>query len=259
MSGRTPDLSEQVAVVTGGRGDIGGAIVEGLHAAGACVAVADLRPLPDAGVSGIEHYLLDVSDPVQIHQWLDAVQATWGPATIVVPAAATATVATSLAITPEQWASELAVDLSGPFLLAQDAARRLVAADKAGRIVMIGSWAADAPHPHVPAYSVAKAGLRMLTRCLALELAPHQILVNEVAIGVVDAGVSRTTFAAQPHLRARSEAQVPVGHLVGVEEIVGEVLALCDPRRRSMTGSTIVLDGGISLRTALSGEAETRG
>jgi NAD(P)-dependent dehydrogenase (short-subunit alcohol dehydrogenase family) len=124
---------------------------------------------------------------------------------------------------------------------------------------MIGSWAAARPHPHVPAYSVAKAGLRMLTRCLAAELAPHQILVNEVAIGVVDAGVSRTTFAEQPQLRARSEAQVPLGHLVEVDEIVAEVLALCDPRRRSMTGSTILLDGGISLRTALSGQEQARG
>jgi glucose 1-dehydrogenase len=162
-------------------------------------------------------------------------------------------------MTPAQWASELAVDLGGPFLLAQDAARRLVAANKPGRIVMIGSWAASAPHPHVPAYSVAKAGLRMLTRCLAVELAPHQILVNEVAIGVVDAGVSRTTFAEQPELRARSEAQVPLGHLVEVDEIVAEVLALCDPRRRSMTGGTILLDGGISLRTALSGQEQARG
>lgn len=128
----------------------------------------------------------------------------------------------------------------------------MIAANRPGRIVLVGSWAGHAPHPHVPAYSVAKAGLRMLTQVLAVELAAHQILVNEIAIGVVNAGVSRTTFAERPDMRARSERIAPVRHLVEVEEIVTTVLDLCDFSRRSMTGATVLLDGGMSLRTAFS-------
>jgi NAD(P)-dependent dehydrogenase (short-subunit alcohol dehydrogenase family) len=249
---RTIDLAGEVAVVTGGRGDIGSAVVAALVAAGAAVAVADLRALPDNPGGGILHARIDVSDPAATTAWLDAVEAELGTPTIVVPAAATATVGSVLELSADQWQAELAVDLTGPFLVATDAARRMITADRPGRIVLVGSWAGHAPHQHVPAYSVAKAGLRMLTKVLAMELAPHRILVNEIAIGVVDAGVSRTTFAERPDLRARSERIAPVRHLVEVEEIVTTVLDLCDPSRRSMTGSTVVLDGGMSLRTAFS-------
>jgi glucose 1-dehydrogenase len=247
---RTLDLSGQVALVTGGRGDIGSAVVTALVAAGAQVAVADLRPVPDTPAAGTVHTAIDVADPAAVTAWLDRVEAELGTPTLVVPAAATATVGTLLELTAEEWRTELAVDLTGPFLVASEAARRMIAGHRAGRIVMVGSWAAHAPHPHVPAYSVAKAGLRMLTQLLAIELAPHQILVNEIAIGVVDAGVSRSTFAKRPELRARSEQIAPVRHLVELDEIVTTVLDLCDPNRRSMTGATVLLDGGMSLRTA---------
>jgi NAD(P)-dependent dehydrogenase (short-subunit alcohol dehydrogenase family) len=249
---RTIDLAGEVAVVTGGRGDIGSAVVTTLVAAGAKVAVADLRELPDPPADGTLHTRIDVSDAAAVTGWLDAVEAELGTPTLVIPAAAIATVGSVLELTAEQWRDELAVDLTGPFLLAADASRRMIAANRPGRIVLVGSWAGHAPHQHVPAYSVAKAGLRMLTQVLAMELAPHQILVNEIAIGVVDAGVSRTTFAKRPDLRAHSERIAPVRHLVEVDEIVTTVLDLCDPKRRSMTGSTVLLDGGMSLRTAFS-------
>ncbi len=250
------DLSGQVAVITGGRGDIGGAIGVALAAAGATVAVADRVPIGPTATNGpgrIVHEIIDVSDPAAVGEWLDRVEDGIGTPTIVIPAAATATVATPLTITAAQWNAELAVDLSAPFFVVQDAARRMVAADRPGRIVMIGSWAGHAPHRHVPAYSVAKAGLRMLTQLLAIELAPRGILVNEIAIGVVDAGVSRTTFAEQPQLRAASEQRSPVRRLVEMDEIVEQVLRLCSPGLRSMTGSTVLLDGGMSLRTAFTG------
>jgi NAD(P)-dependent dehydrogenase (short-subunit alcohol dehydrogenase family) len=247
---RELDLSGQVALVTGGRGDIGSAVVEALLAAGARVAVADVRPVPETPSPDTVHAVVDVADPTAVTAWVDRVDTELGTPTLVVPAAAIATVGSVLDLTPAQWSTELAVDLTGPFLVASETARRMVAAHRPGRIVMVGSWAAHAPHPHVPAYSVAKAGLRMLTQLLAIELAPHQILVNEIAIGVVDAGVSRSTFAERPELRARSEQIAPVRHLVAVDEIVGTVLDLCDPNRRSMTGATLLLDGGMSLRTA---------
>jgi glucose 1-dehydrogenase len=249
-------LANHVAVVTGGRGDIGGAIVDALAESGATVIVGDIAPLPtsqDASPATIVHEIIDVTDPVAVSAWLGRIERDIGTPTIVVPAAAIATVASPLSLTAEQWDSELATDLSAPFYVASDAARRMVAAGLPGRIVMIGSWAAHAPHPHVPGYSVAKAGLRMLTKLLAIELAPYQILVNEIAIGVVDAGVSRKTFAERPELRARSEQIAPVRQLVGVDEVTEQVLRLCAPDLRTLTGSTILLDGGMSLRTAFTG------
>jgi NAD(P)-dependent dehydrogenase (short-subunit alcohol dehydrogenase family) len=116
-----------VAVVTGGRGDIGGAIAKPRStAAGARVAVPICVP-PTAGVSGIEHYVVDVSDPLRFAVARRRA-GRLGPATIVVPAAATATVTTSLAMTPDAVGLGAGGRSRWPFLLAQDAARRLVAA-----------------------------------------------------------------------------------------------------------------------------------
>lgn len=247
-----------VAVVTGGRGDIGRAIATALAAEGAQVSVADRRPVPSESETGVTHAVLDVSDAVAVAGWLDEVEHALGVPTIVIPAAATATPVGLLAMSPEEWRAELDADLTAPYLVARDAARRMVAADRPGRVVLIGSWAAHAPHPHVGAYSVAKAGLRMLTRVLAADLARHGILVNEIAIGVVDAGVSRDTFARHPELKAQAQRQSPLGRLVGIDEITAQVLALADPALASMTGSTVVLDAGVSLRTALSSEEHAR-
>jgi glucose 1-dehydrogenase len=252
-------LTGQVAVVTGGRGDIGAAIVDALAASGAAVAVGDIAPLPTApDMSGpsVVHEIVDVTDPAAVSAWIDRVERDIGPPTIVIPAAATATAATPLSMTAEQWTAELSADLNAPFFVTTEAARRMITAGLPGRIVMIGSWAGHAPHVHVPGYSVAKAGLRMLTKLLAIELAPHQILVNEVAIGVVDAGVSRKTFRTHPELRARSEQIAPVRRLVGIDEVTSQVLNLCAPDLHSMTGSTILLDGGMSLRTAFTDAGE---
>ena len=140
----------------------------------------------------------------------------------------------------------------GAFHVAQSGARRLLAHGKPGRIVFIGSWAAHTPHSHVPAYCVAKAGLRMLCLCMALEYAPHGIFVNEVAPGWVDAGVSRENWAEDPALRKRGEAKVPIGEIMTSEEVAFHVAHMCDPRNRNMVGSTLLCDGGLSLVTATS-------
>ncbi len=253
----TVRLDGQIAVVTGGRGDLGRAFAAAFVERGAAVSVADRVPIgADDRSSGIHHAELDVTDAGAVGAWLDRVESELGTPSIVVPAAAIATAVPLLELSPEQWRAELDADLTAPFLLAQDAARRMIHAGVQGRIAFIGSWAAHAPHPHVAAYSVAKAGLRMLTRVMAAELGPNGILVNELAIGVVDAGVSRTTFATHPELRARSERRAPLRRLVSVDDIVGQVLALVDPAQTSMTGTTITLDAGMSLRTAFGSDAE---
>jgi NAD(P)-dependent dehydrogenase (short-subunit alcohol dehydrogenase family) len=116
-----------------------------------------------------------------------------------------------------------------------------------GRIVFIGSWAAHAPHTNVPAYSVAKAGVRMLVRVMALHYARHGILVNEVAPGYVDAGLSKVGFDKDPQTRRRCEAQVPVGALMSAADVAFQVAHFCDERNHFMTGSTLLVDGGLSL------------
>jgi NAD(P)-dependent dehydrogenase (short-subunit alcohol dehydrogenase family) len=97
-------------------------------------------------------------------------------------------------------------------------------------------------------YSVSKAGLRMLCQCMALELAPHHITVNEIAPGYVDAGLSGKIFDANPALREEARAKVPNRELISAAEVAAQVAYLCDPENRHITGSTLLMDGGLSLQ-----------
>ena len=167
--------------------------------------------------------------------------------TLIIPNAATVTLASSSAITPSQWSRELAVNLDGAFFLAQAAVNRLVNCGKPGRVVFIGSWAAQTPHTKMPAYSVSKAGLRMVCKCMALEFAPHKILINELAPGYVDAGLSKTVWANDSTLHQRSRKKIPLRHLIHPEDVAAQVVHLCHPENKHMTGSTLLMDGGLSL------------
>lgn len=246
----------QVAVITGGLGDIGSAIVRALSGHGVQVAVADV---PDGAqgaaaaraAGAFSYHQVDVADPVAVQEWIDDVVRELGVPGIAVPAAATVTAAEPHLMTAAQWNGEIGVDLTGAFFTATSVIRRLLESHRPGRIVFVGSWAADRPHPHVPAYAAAKAGLRGLMRSLAVRYAPDGILINEVAPGLVDAGLSRQIFDADPELRARSSAAVPGGAMLTADDVAREVVRLCDPGLRHIVGSTVLMDGGISLVTPL--------
>jgi NAD(P)-dependent dehydrogenase (short-subunit alcohol dehydrogenase family) len=252
-----------VAIISGGLGDIGQAIALELARRGADIAVCDLLEPQRAEALRVEVEALgrrlrydrvDVSDALAVARWVMAVEAELGVANLIVPNAAIVTQADSRAITPEQWSRELRVNLDGAFYLAQAGVARLLEHKRPGRVVFVGSWAAHAPHTHIVAYCAAKAGLRMLGRCMALELASHNILVNEVAPGYVDAGLSAQIFRDQPERRARAERTVPLGTLISAEEVAAQVAYLCDPANRQITGSVLLLDGGLSLLTAVGRE-----
>ena len=254
----TQTLDKQVAVISGGLGDIGRAIALEIARCGAHVALSDIRE--ESGARGLADELrdlgirhrydrVDVANSDQVNTWINAVENDLGAATLVIPNAATVTLAGVNDVSPEQWRNELSINLDGAFHMAQAAARRMLHHKKPGRIVFIGSWAGHAPHPNIPAYCVAKAGLRMLCKCMALELAPHDILVNEVAPGYVDAGLSAQVWARTAGAREKAAARVPTGKLIDPAEVARQVAHLCDPENRHMTGSVVLMDGGLSLVT----------
>ena len=246
-TGKAP-LTGQVAVISGGLGDIGRACAQALRAAGAAVALSDVRPSTEAArrMPGYHYTRVDVTRPDANAAWLKRVERDLGLPTLIFCNAAIVRPGTALASTPALWQDTLDVNLSGAFYLAQAAARRLVAAKKPGRIVIVGSWAAHAPHGHIVAYSVAKAGLRMAMKCLAVELAPHGILVNELAPGKVDAGLTAQLFANDPSRRRRTQRSIPTRTLLTADDVAAGALQLCDPANRHMTGSVLLMDGGLS-------------
>ncbi|KAA0993528.1 SDR family NAD(P)-dependent oxidoreductase [Dyadobacter aurulentus] len=248
----------KTVMLSGGLGDIGRSIATEFARQGAHIGIGDI--LPESGATqfleeiknfGVKvHYCqLDITDATAVQNWVIDVENELGVASLIIANAATVTIARIHEITPEQWARELRVNLDGAFYLTQAATARLLHHNQPGRVVFVGSWAAGSVHAHIPAYSVSKAGLRMLCQCMALELAPHQILVNEVAPGYVEAGLSAGIWGNNPGLKDISREKVPIKKIISPQSVARQVIQLCHPENEHMTGSTVLMDGGLSLLT----------
>jgi glucose 1-dehydrogenase len=251
-------LRGQVAIISGGLGDIGKATALELASRGADVGISDildekkatavLDAIRSKGVRA--HYAkVDISDAAATKKWIDAVEGELGLPTLIVPNAAIVEVLDVRSVDPESWTRHMRVNLDGAFFMAQIAANKLSAAKKPGRIAYIGSWAGHAVHLKIPAYCASKAALRIAMRTLALEFAPENILVNEVAPGWVDAGLSGRLFDENPGTREKAAARVPVKRLITAHDVALQVAWLCDPTNVHTTGSVLLMDGGLSLVT----------
>ena len=147
----------------------------------------------------------------------------------------------------DSWARVLDVDLTGPMLCAQRAARRMVAGGHGGRIINVTSV-----HEHVPlegssAYCAAKGGLGLLTKVMALELAEHDILVNAVAPGEISTPMT-DQHDVDPHTEDRPD--IPLGRPGHSREIAVAIVHLASPEASYTTGASFVIDGGLLLMAA---------
>ena len=149
---------------------------------------------------------------------------------------------------PDDWRRAIEVNLTGPVLCAQAAARRLVERGGGGRIVTVTSV-----HEHVPlrfaaAYAAAKAGLGMATRVMALELARHAITANAVAPGHI-----ATPMTGKAHVEAHTVSlpPIPLGRPGAPEEVAALIAHLVSDAAAYITGSSLVVDGGLVLTSVL--------
>lgn len=146
--------------------------------------------------------------------------------------------------TYEQWRRVLSVDLDGPFLCAQRAARRMIDAGRGGRIINITSVHEHAPRIGSGAYCAAKGGLGLLTKVMAQELAVYGITVNAVAPGEITTPATGQTDA-DPHTVDRPG--VPAGRPGDAREVAAVVGLLAEPSAAYVVGSSLVVDGGMLL------------
>ncbi len=246
-----PDLwGGEIALVTGAVGSIGAAIADHFHALGARVAGSD--QLAEPLVSDRRRMdRVDVTCSTAVDSWVDKVSTQWGSPTIGVICAGVSKAGALVETSDADWREVMAVNLDGAFFCARAMIRAMRAAGRPGRIVFIGSWAAHAPHPHIGAYSASKAGLRALCQTLALDHAKDGILVNEVAPGIVDAGLSRALFEQDPELLRRTSAAIPSARVLQPQDVARDVAFLASPENRHTTGAVLVSDGGLTLASTM--------
>lgn len=234
-------LEGKVVAVTGGAGDIGRSILTRLERAGAIAIGCDI----DAG-QGIER--CDVTDRTSVDSFVEKVLTRHGCLDGMVAGAGVVERSAAIELDEASWSRVLGINLTGAFHAAQAGA--LAMEGRGGSIVFIGSWIGVAPARDLMSYCVSKAGIEMLARCLALELAPHAVRVNVVAPGVVEAGVSAQIFREAPERRREMEQVIPIGRLSQPEDVSSCVEFLLSEQASYVTGTTLVVDGGIRLAHA---------
>jgi NAD(P)-dependent dehydrogenase (short-subunit alcohol dehydrogenase family) len=248
----TPSLAGRVAIVTGGRRGIGRAIALALAEAGADVALGD-RVVDDGELekvaaevkkSGRRALALqaDITKKADVDNLVQKTVAELGTIDILVNNAAMNIMSPLLELREEGWDKVIDTDLKGYYLCAQ-AAGKVMVKQKRGNIINIASTAAMATAPQMGAYCIAKAGVVMLTRILAVELAEYDVRVNAVAPSIVKTKFSQPLWADAKALK-EIEAGIPLGRLAEPEDITGAVVFLASDASAYITGHTIVVDGG---------------
>ena len=245
------DLKGKIAFVTGGSGDIGGAIARALAAAGADVAISYIGALDKATetMNAVRAHgrrssavQLDQRDPASIDAAAKKVADEFGSIDILVNNAAWNIGIPFKELDPltaEVWDRVLETNLRGPFLLSRALAPRL-RAKKQGRIVNIASTGGIYPSSSSIAYSSSKAALIHLTRCLAVALAPD-VTVNCIAPGLVEG--TRMAKRLPNAVVEGARNQVVLGRTGSPQDIADQVVTFC--RADSVTGQVVVVDGGM--------------
>ncbi len=145
----------------------------------------------------------------------------------------------------DAWRAVVEVNLTGTFLVARAAARRMIAAGRPGSIVALTSMNGVAPGPHAGAYGATKAGIALLIKQMALEWGPSAIRANAVAPGLIDAGMSEPIYDDDDIRRRRTE-RVPLGRLGTAADVADVVLFLLSDRAAYVSGTEVLVDGGVT-------------
>jgi NAD(P)-dependent dehydrogenase (short-subunit alcohol dehydrogenase family) len=246
------DLDGRGVAITGGAGDIGAAMGRELSRQGASVTLID-RKSPDEARPWLERArdrsgeVRYVQADVRDRSALDKALADIDPLDVAIGNAGIVESSPFLEITEEQWRNHLDVNLTGCFNIGQSAARLMTERRRPGRIIFTGSWVQEVPWPEITAYSVSKAGIRMLARQMARELATHGILVNVVAPGIVKAGLAKRQMETEPQYARRVKNVIPLGEPQTAEQVAAATTFLCSDAADYMTGSSLLVDGGCSL------------
>ncbi len=249
-------LRDKSILITGGLGAIGKVVVQKLLAHSARVAVNDIVAEQEAQdwmlAAGCPsdrcvYVKADVTTAAGAQDLVQKTRRAFGSVEIALCHAGMAQSCSILDYPEQDWDRMMRVNLRSAFLVAQAAARCMVAQGVKGKIIFTSSWVQDTPWPDITPYNVSKSGIKMLMRGMARELAEKGIRVNSIAPGIVAVGMAKRQWDTEPDYRRRAEKAIPLGFMQPPESVADAVVFLCSEASDYMTGATLMVDGGCSL------------
>jgi NAD(P)-dependent dehydrogenase (short-subunit alcohol dehydrogenase family) len=243
-----PRLKDRLALVTGASRGLGRFFAETLAREGAHVILAG-RSSPSDAIDGIaraggtaHHVEMDVMRGDSVLRAFEQMNAQWGSPCIIVNNAGITDVADTLEQEPADFDRILTTNLRGPWMVAREAARHMVAKKIRGSIVNIASILALRQAGQVTAYAMAKAGLVQMTKQLALEWARYGIRVNALAPGYVETDFNRDFF--QTEKGQEMIRRIPTRRLTPIEDLAEPLVLLAGDGGASITGVVLPVDSG---------------
>jgi glucose 1-dehydrogenase len=250
-------LEGKVAVITGAGTGIGQGIALAMARAGASIVVdyvgkASIAQDTIDQVAKLGGHVIgvdaDISNPDDVAMLIQKTVESFGKLDVFVNNAGIEKKFAFVHYPLEEWQKIMSVNLTGPFLCSQAAAKQMIAQGNGGRIINISSAHEDLPLLTNAPYCASKGGLRMLMRTIAVELAPHKITVNNIGPGAVYTPIDKDV-EADKKMNDAILAEIPLGRWGQPEEIGELAVYLASENASYVTGSTFSIDGGM-LRNA---------
>ena len=244
-------LKGRVAIVTGAGSGNGRGIALRFAEEGARIVAADLELrgaqdtvslVEDAGGQAVAVHA-DVSRREHGESMVQAATDRFGGIDILVNNAGVETLIPLLELEESEWDRVVDTNLKGAFLCAQIAARTMVSGQRSGAIVNIASINAKIALAGQAHYTSSKGGLIMLTKAMALDLAPHGIRVNAIGPGVIETRMTESSLS-NPERRAMLLSKVPLGRVGQPQDVANAALFLASDEASYITGTTLYVDGG---------------
>ena len=250
------DLSGKVAIVTGGAMGIGQGIAFRLAEAGAAVIISDVNA--EAATVTVnqmrsrgwkaEAVKADAASVIDARKVAQTAAETFGSLDILVNNAGIFPISPALEISEQLWDKVLAINLKGTFFYSQAAAAKMIEMHREGKIINIASIDSLHPTGQLAHYDASKGGVHMVTKALALELAPHGIKVNAIAPGVILTPGAKVVMGNTPGMSADAfTGRIPLARMGDPDDIAKVALFLASAAADYMTGSLVVVDGGYLL------------